>query len=79
MKNTTIEEYRVRDAVVGTVTGGCSSGVFVELENGESAFAHFCGLETGTKVFCSILRKATEKWLILVSIDSVMEGGFVAA
>ena len=74
-----MEKYRVRDAVTGTVLGGTSNGLYIELENGESAFAHFGRLEVGTKVFCSVLRKATERWLTLVSIDSVMEEDFIAA
>ena len=74
-----MEKYRVHDVVTGTVLGGTSNGIYIELENGESAFAHFGRLKVGTKVFCSVLRNATEKWLTLVSIDSVMEEDFIEA
>ncbi len=70
--NKFLSDYEIRDVVMGTVTGGCSSGLFLELENGESAFAHFGALSTGTKVLCSVLKKANEKFLLLASIDSVI-------
>lgn len=66
------DEFHVRDGVYGVVTGGCRSGLFVELENGQEAFAPFGGLHPGTKVLCTVLKKATEKWRVLVAIDSVL-------
>ena len=67
-------QYEPRDVVVGTVYGGCKSGVFLRLENGEEAFAKFGILKNGTKVLCSILKKADarKKFLTLASVDSVI-------
>lgn len=69
-RNTTA--YEIHDVVKGTVTGGCASGLFLKLENGESAFARFGALNTGTEVLCSVLKKANERFYILASIDSVI-------
>lgn len=66
MKNTTSE------MVCGVVTGGCRSGLFVELDNGQEAFAPFGGLYLGTKVLCTVLKNATDRWRVLVAIDSVL-------
>ena len=63
------EGINIRDGVRGTVTGGCSKGIFLALEDGQEAFAHFGGLNPGTTVLCTVLKKATEKWKVLVSID----------
>ena len=57
----------IRDGIRGTVIGGCSKGIFLSLEDGQEAFAHFGGLNPGT----TVLKKATEKWKVLVSIDSI--------
>ena len=65
-------EVHVRDGVYGVITGSCKSGLFVELENGQEAFAMFGGLYPGTEVFCTVLKKATETWRVLVAIDSVL-------
>ena len=67
------EEFNVRDGVCGMVTGGCKSGLFLELENGQQAFAHFGGLHPGSKVLCTVLKKATDTWRVLVTVDSVLE------
>ena len=78
-ENKIIEEYEIRDVVMGIVTGSCANGVFLQLENGESAYARFGFLQSGTKVLCSILKKATDRLRILTSIDSVIgEEGMVA-
>ena len=69
----------IRDAVYGVVTGNCSKGLFLELENGQQAFSHFGGLAPGSEVLCSVIKKATEKWRVLVSIDSVLTEAIVAA
>lgn len=67
------DDYNVRDGVHAVVTGGCSKGLFLRLENGQEAFASFGGLVSGTEVLCTVLKKATERWRVLVSIDSVLE------
>lgn len=61
----------IRDGIKGTVIGGCSKGLFLVLEDGQEAFAHFGGLTPCTTVLCTVLKKATEKWKVLVSIDSI--------
>lgn len=72
------ENFNVRDGVCAIVTGCCRTGLFLELENGQEAFASFGRLELGTKVFCSVLKKATEKWRVLVSIDGIYEKALTA-
>ena len=62
----------IRDVVYGVVIGNCSKGVFLELENGQKAFSYFCGLPCGSKVLCSVIKRATANWRVLVSIDSVI-------
>lgn len=52
------EGTNIRDGVRGTVTGGCSKGIFLALEDGQEAFAHFGGLNPGTTVLCTVLKKA---------------------
>lgn len=73
------ESFNIRDGVYGVVTGGCRSGVFLELENGQEAFASFGGLNPGTEVLCTVLKKATDKWRVLVAIDSVIKEAATAA
>lgn len=56
-----------------TVTGTCHSGAFLQLDNGEDAFAYrFASLLPGSKVLCTILRQALEGRRKLVSIDAVI-------
>lgn len=73
------EDWNIRDSMYGVVVGGCKSGVFLKLENGEEAFASFGKLNPGTVVLCTIRKKATENWRILVSIDSVLNRAGTAA
>ena len=65
------EGINIRDAVRGTVIGGCSKGVFLFLEDGQEAFARFGGLNPGTTVLCTVLKRATEKKRVFVSIESI--------
>ena len=65
-------ELNVRDNVYGVVTGGCTRGLFLTLENGQKAFSFFGGLRPGTEVLCTIVKKATDKLDTLVSIDSII-------
>lgn len=63
--------YERFDGCYGTVIGCCRSGAFLELDNGENAFAYkFGSLRPGTKVLCTVLRLADEARKMLVSIDS---------
>ena len=65
------EGTNIRDSVRGIVTGGCSRGIFLTLEDGQEAFARFGGLNPGATVYCTVLKNATEKRKVLVSIDSI--------
>ena len=67
----------VRDVVRAVVTARCGNGMFLTLENGEEAYAKG-GLCPGTKVLCSILKKPTDEYKMLVSIDSVMYDDYAA-
>jgi len=69
----------VRDAVYGVVTGNCSKGVFLELENGQQAFSYFGGLACGSEVLCSVIKRASDNLRVLVSIDSVITEAFLVA
>lgn len=67
--------YERFDGCYGTVVGSCRSGAFLELDNGEKAFAYkFASLRPGTKVLCTVLRLADEARKMLVSIDSTACG-----
>lgn len=72
------DNYSVRDGVQAVVTGGCCKGLFLRLENGQEAFASFGGLAPGKEVLCTVLKKATERWRVLVAIDSVLERDLAA-
>ena len=72
-ENEIYEEYEIRDAVMGTVTRKCSKGLFLTLENGEEAYAKFGYLPIGTKVLCSVFKKASERLLMTVFIDSIVD------
>lgn len=72
------DNYNVRDGVRAVVTSGCSKGLFLVLENGQEAFASFGGLSPGTEMLCTVLKKSTERWRVLVSIDAVLEREFAA-
>lgn len=65
------EGTNILDGVGGTVIGDCSKDVFLYLEDGKEAFARFGGLNPGTTVLCTVLKRATEKWKVLVKIDSI--------
>lgn len=64
-------DYDVRDSVKGVVTASTTKGIYLTLDNGSYAFAHFNRLPVGCSVYCTVLKKATERWLTLVSVDSV--------
>ncbi len=63
-------EFNVRDSVKATVVCSTSKGVYLTLENGSSAYAHFNRLPTGTAVYCTILKNSTDR-VPLVAIDAV--------
>lgn len=66
--------YERFDGCYGTVIGRCLKGAYLELDNGEQAFAYkFANLFPGTRVLCTVLKQATEGRKMLVSIDSVLQ------
>lgn len=77
MKQTVCETlnhgYERFDGCYATVTGTCYSGAFLQLDNGEDAFAYkFASLLPGSKVLCTVLRQAFEDQKKLVSIDAII-------
>lgn len=65
--------YNVPDSVPAVVTGSSNKDPFLRLENGQEAFTAFDRLDPGKEVLCTMLKKATERWRIIVAIDSVLE------
>lgn len=73
------ENYNnIRDGLYGTVTSNCRKGVFLELENGEPAYASFGFLTPGQRVFCTVLDKAKGGFRTRVAIDSVLQASDAA-
>lgn len=67
-----VHGYDVLDGCYGTIQNCCRKGAFLELDNGEQAFAyHFGNLRPGTKVLCTVRRLAFGDQRKLVTIDSV--------
>lgn len=67
-------DYEVYESCYGYVNSRCGHGIFLELDNGQRAFAYkYWSLRSGSKVLCTILRKPTNDKLTLVGIDSVVE------
>lgn len=65
-------KYNVRDAVKGVVVGGDWRGVYLQLDDGDCAFASFGSLSIGTKVVATVLKHPTDFRPMLVSIDAVL-------
>ena len=65
-------QFEIRDSVKAIVSCCTSKGIYLEMENGENAYAVFNRLPVGTQVYCTVLKKATERWFTLVAIDSVV-------
>lgn len=70
-ENETDNELHAHDCVYGKLIDFNKDGIYVRLENGETAFAYFSRLEYGTRVLCSVLRKARGMAYMNVSIDAV--------
>ena len=69
-----MERYELYDGCYGSVLERCSNGVFVELDNGEIAFAnHFQNLRSGTKVLCTVERMEEGFRRKVVTIDSFIK------
>lgn len=72
--NTVDLGYEPFEGCYGIVTGRCHAGAYLQLDNGEEAFAYkFGNLYPGTKVLCTVLRRPQEGKKTLVSIDSVVQ------
>lgn len=65
--------YDIRDCVKAVVTSSTAKGVYLRLDDNQSAFARFSWLPVGCSVHCTIIKKATERLLTYVSIDSVSD------
>lgn len=72
--------YEPFEGCYGTITERCRKGAYLQLDNGEEAFAYkFGNLFPGTKVLCTVLRRPQEGKKTLVSIDSIVQySGFAA-
>ena len=65
--------YERFDSAYGIVTGTCRTGAYLQLDNGEIAFAYkFASLRPGTKVLCSIQKLSDGNRYTRVSVDSVL-------
>lgn len=75
-----MKNYQKYDSCYATITSKCSKGVILLLDNDEVAFAsNFTGQKIGSKVLCSILKEATDKYRALALIESTnFEPLFVA-
>lgn len=66
--------YERWDSCRAEVTSRCERGVFLTLDNGESAFASkFGNLKAGAKVLCSIITPSEGTKRAKVIIESVYE------
>lgn len=65
------EDFNTRDVTYGYVTGCGGNKLYLDLQNGQTAFAYHSALPRGAKVQCSIRKLATNDFRVLVSIDSV--------
>ncbi len=72
--------YKWMEGCYAEISGACYSGVFLTLDNGESAFAYgFTALRPGSRVICTVRRQARGEVRKLVTIDSVLSYGPAAA
>ena len=72
MNTDMITKYEKGDACYGVVASCCRRGAFLELDNGESAFANGVGnLRQNTKVICTVKKPAANGLRTLVQLDSV--------
>ena len=79
MYNDIKSSYQIGDSMRAVVIGNCSKGVYLDMEDGQEAFAVFNPLPRGTRVFCTILKKPTERFRTLVAVDAVTGRGIMAA
>ena len=71
-KNIEVNEYEKGDCSYATVVGHNSKGSYLELDNGQRAFAYSAGnLRNGTKIICTIAREADADRNALAKLDSI--------
>lgn len=64
--------HEVMEGCYGKVIGRCQKGTFLELDNGQEAFAYkFVSLFPGTEVLCTVLKQAVDNKKMLVSIGLI--------
>lgn len=74
VENRSVTIYEAYESCYGYVSSRCSQGIFLELDNGQRAFAYkYLNLNMGSKVLCTVLRKPVNDKLALVGIDSVID------
>ncbi len=67
------ETYQAGDSCYAEVTGRCGTGIFLQLDDGQSAFSNTMhNLAIGAKVLCTILKQATDVKRVYVSTDAVV-------
>lgn len=75
-----MNHYQKNDSCYATVIDKCSKGVILLLDNNEVAYAsNFISQKIGSKVLCSILKEATDKYRALALIESTDFESLVAA
>lgn len=68
------KEYEKGDCCYATITSRNSKGTYLELDNGQSAFAYnAANLRNGVKILCTIVKPATMEKYILVRMDSICD------
>ena len=72
MNTENIIRYERGDGAYGVVSGRCKKGAYIELDNGEGAFAFNAGnVRSNAKVICTVVRPARDGQRCLVSLESV--------
>lgn len=72
-------EINYKDSVFGTVIGGCKNGILICLENDAVAYAPFGYLQKGTRVLCTLYKKAQKNKNAYVCVDTVFYDNISAA
>lgn len=67
----TINEYEKGDSCYAVIVGHNSKGSYLELDNGQKAFAYSAGnLKNGTRILCTIAKGAEGERKALARLDS---------
>lgn len=66
------DEYQKGDCCYAVITGRNGKGSYLELDNGQKAYAYGIGnLRNNTKIICSITRSAIDGKYALARLDSI--------